>query len=418
VNRQGDPAVTEREAFLQAIREAPDDDATRLIFADWLDERNDPLGAFIRLQYELEPLWYRYDDERVNELLEREKKMIAEHQAALLGPLADLPHELQLQPRFRRGLVEVVSLPVQTFLDHSEELMHWCPALREVTLFQVRGRGADLARSPHLNGPTQITLADWLTAEDAQALATSSHLGGLQTLEVWLGGRHELAVCRAFASSSALTGLRELRLVQLRGGVTAGGFAEELDARADGLAVEADRLRGQPIIHVHRPFQRLFPLRVGKLRHLLFAGRLADARQAIVAIDMRKDLVMVVFDSEGNATNVQRHSLGDVLVRHPGYPFQDYHEKELLKYLRREFGFELALIHVKEFSTDEGLAVHLFPRHNIEILENLDDPQSDIDDEFRITAGSRIHCWLESGYFVIDWGKNYWAGPDGTVHSS
>jgi uncharacterized protein (TIGR02996 family) len=28
-------------AFLQAIRDRPDDDALRLIYADWLDERGD-----------------------------------------------------------------------------------------------------------------------------------------------------------------------------------------------------------------------------------------------------------------------------------------------------------------------------------------------------------------------------------------
>ena len=39
------------DAFLQAIRDAPDDDAPRLIYADWLDERGDPRGEFIRVQW-------------------------------------------------------------------------------------------------------------------------------------------------------------------------------------------------------------------------------------------------------------------------------------------------------------------------------------------------------------------------------
>ncbi len=42
--------MTEREAFLKAIREAPDDDDLRLVFADWLEENGDPQRAqFIRL---------------------------------------------------------------------------------------------------------------------------------------------------------------------------------------------------------------------------------------------------------------------------------------------------------------------------------------------------------------------------------
>jgi uncharacterized protein (TIGR02996 family) len=46
--------MTQDEAFLQAIREAPDDDAPRLVYADWLDENGQPERAdFIRYQIEL-----------------------------------------------------------------------------------------------------------------------------------------------------------------------------------------------------------------------------------------------------------------------------------------------------------------------------------------------------------------------------
>jgi uncharacterized protein (TIGR02996 family) len=44
----------DRDALLRAIIENPDDDAPRLIYADWLDEHGDPDRAtFIRLQCEL-----------------------------------------------------------------------------------------------------------------------------------------------------------------------------------------------------------------------------------------------------------------------------------------------------------------------------------------------------------------------------
>ena len=46
--------MSEREAFLASIRAAPEDDAPRLVYADWLDERGEPLLAeFIRLQIAL-----------------------------------------------------------------------------------------------------------------------------------------------------------------------------------------------------------------------------------------------------------------------------------------------------------------------------------------------------------------------------
>lgn len=45
--------MTEDEAFVAAIRAQPTDDTLRLVYADWLDERDDPRGAFVRLEYRL-----------------------------------------------------------------------------------------------------------------------------------------------------------------------------------------------------------------------------------------------------------------------------------------------------------------------------------------------------------------------------
>lgn len=41
--------MSDEAAFLKAIRTNPNDDTTRLVYADWLDERGDPRGAFVRL---------------------------------------------------------------------------------------------------------------------------------------------------------------------------------------------------------------------------------------------------------------------------------------------------------------------------------------------------------------------------------
>lgn len=45
--------ANEEDALLAAIVAAPDDDAPRLVYADWLQERGDARGEFIRLQIEL-----------------------------------------------------------------------------------------------------------------------------------------------------------------------------------------------------------------------------------------------------------------------------------------------------------------------------------------------------------------------------
>lgn len=43
----------DEEAFLGAISAAPDDGTVRLVYADWLEERNDPRAEFVRLQVRL-----------------------------------------------------------------------------------------------------------------------------------------------------------------------------------------------------------------------------------------------------------------------------------------------------------------------------------------------------------------------------
>ena len=43
----------EREALLQTIAEKPEDDAPRLVFADWLEEHGEPMAELVRLQAQL-----------------------------------------------------------------------------------------------------------------------------------------------------------------------------------------------------------------------------------------------------------------------------------------------------------------------------------------------------------------------------
>jgi uncharacterized protein (TIGR02996 family) len=52
-NRIALPLLAE-EAFVRAIQEEPDDDAPRRMYADWLEEHNDPRGEYLRLLARLE----------------------------------------------------------------------------------------------------------------------------------------------------------------------------------------------------------------------------------------------------------------------------------------------------------------------------------------------------------------------------
>src|SRR5687768_7933754 len=103
--------------FLREIIAAPDDDAPRLIYADWLDEHGDPRGEFIRVQCEKDRRpWH---DARYIELEEREQAILAVHNGKWTKELprakdcswgidfANFSHQLVWKNvLFRRGLAE------------------------------------------------------------------------------------------------------------------------------------------------------------------------------------------------------------------------------------------------------------------------------------------------------------------------
>src|SRR5262245_46053167 len=97
----------EAQAFLDDIVANPDDDAPRLVYADWLDEHGDPHRAeFIRAQCERARL--DADDPRADRLLRRERALLKAHGADWTG----LPQGTGVAGELRRGFVGHVTLPV------------------------------------------------------------------------------------------------------------------------------------------------------------------------------------------------------------------------------------------------------------------------------------------------------------------
>jgi uncharacterized protein (TIGR02996 family) len=411
-------AVSETPDWLGAIRASPEDDAVRLVYADWLEEHGEAARAeFIRVQCALASA-EGLDERRAKALQLREKELLREHRDAWLGPLAPLADDWAQQThlRFRRGLIEAASLPAAVLLGHAADLKRHCPALRAATLFRVRGRGEEVARCPVLGQLTTLEVADWMTGADAQALAASPHLHGLETFRVWLGGRHDEDVCAGVARPRALRSLRELQLVQVYGGVRAGDAAEELRARADRLAAAVNRRLRRKVARVERPFERLFPIR--ECSGGLHAGHLPGQRQGLFAFQYHGRYVIAAqFDSEGNLIEAERRNLVGTLVPE-GFRghWAHEHQPELRDYLRREFGFRPGLIHVKEFMTEWGLAVYLW--HDTEVLENPDAWAEDPEPDEVGAEPPDLIDWMEGGNFVILFGNDNWAGPDGQIHTT
>src|SRR5258708_7552476 len=64
---------SEEDPFILAILGAPEDEAPRLIYADWLEERGDLRGAYLRLDCQLAAL--TEDDPRFDELVIRFREL-------------------------------------------------------------------------------------------------------------------------------------------------------------------------------------------------------------------------------------------------------------------------------------------------------------------------------------------------------
>ena len=92
--------------FLRAICEDPDDDAHRLIYADWLDDHGDADRAeFIRLQCALALL-----DDEDEAMTTREAELWQQHGETWRAELPVLP-KVNWGNTFRRGFVDAVSIP-------------------------------------------------------------------------------------------------------------------------------------------------------------------------------------------------------------------------------------------------------------------------------------------------------------------
>lgn len=111
--------------FIQALREDPQDDDTRLIFADWLEEQGDPRGEFFRVQQELAngvP-----DLDRRRRLHARSRELLDAHGSQWLGPLRSLCESI-----FWRKGQPYVTLSARSLIRSS--VLKQAPALFERSL--------------------------------------------------------------------------------------------------------------------------------------------------------------------------------------------------------------------------------------------------------------------------------------------
>jgi uncharacterized protein (TIGR02996 family) len=192
------------DGFLQAVLEDPDDDAPRLVYADWLEERGEPRGEFIRTDCALARL--AADDPRRPALEERRRQLLAEHGDAWLGPLRGLAYGWG----FRRGFVEEVTADARHFHQHADAF--FTAPLRLVRLLHAGGVIQSLAECRHLRRLRALHLTDNnLGNRGLSTLLASPSLGGLTTLRLGNNGLTDTGAV-LLANASNLAGLEVLNL--------------------------------------------------------------------------------------------------------------------------------------------------------------------------------------------------------------
>jgi uncharacterized protein (TIGR02996 family) len=230
--------VSHDQAFLDDIIAHPADDAPRLIYADWLQDHDQPHRAeFIRLQCRLATL--PEDDPDRFALEERETQLLLVHSKTWRP---DLPKWGRTGEEFplHRGFLGGVSITATAFLKHGATLAAALP-LQQVQLRNLSSRAAEIAASPLLARLQELEFHDLqVSAKTLRDLGASPHLGALERLS-FQGGELSEQAARALAGWPVLHRLRRLQLPML------GEQALEVLAGTGRLtALERLELKGRP----------------------------------------------------------------------------------------------------------------------------------------------------------------------------
>jgi uncharacterized protein (TIGR02996 family) len=209
--------------LLQAIRDSPDDDGPRLVYADWLLEQENPQGELIQIQCQLEQL---PAEDVPAELRERESFLLQE----VIGELpedwepvrwAPLEHGWVRHPswgrfQFQRGLLSTAVMDAVALEHHGSKVFQQLPALNRLSL--------------HCGWSDQLPSLD-------RALQKLPELVQVLELELSLPfGRGLSSLYETLALHPAIPALRHLKL-ELRAESARPGLGDEaFAALASGLS--------------------------------------------------------------------------------------------------------------------------------------------------------------------------------------
>jgi hypothetical protein len=162
---------------------------------------------------------------------------------------------------------------------------------------------------------------------------------------------------------------------------------------------------------------RLFPI-VGEPARDFYAGSLPEGCQALITLVLPREMVLAVFDTDGNLLEVIRRTLPSPPVRSECEGYFSVDDAAFMAYLKEQFDFSPGMIRVKEFQLPRGeLAVYHRPRLYQEFLKNPEGPEFNDDD--RRDLPTVISEWDRSDLFVLEVGPcDFWLDQTGEVIAS
>jgi uncharacterized protein (TIGR02996 family) len=195
----------DRQALIDAIRDEPDNERLRLVYADWLEDSGDPQRAeYVRLCYELagldagDPHAVQLASRRARLFVANKKKWGAGLPSLVLAELASsglVQHFEAKASSFLKCADRLGGEPVRTVKltnasKHVKKLAA-CAALADVRELILHQSDLDeaavraLAESPHLKRLHTLRLVSCgVTAPEAAALAAAPWLANLRTLDL------------------------------------------------------------------------------------------------------------------------------------------------------------------------------------------------------------------------------------------
>jgi uncharacterized protein (TIGR02996 family) len=229
---------SEVEAFLKQIRAYPDDDAPRLIFADWLEDQattnhtrsraanaqgtewSPDRGRFIRIQIalarlreeaarETELTGLSKSDRALQEFEKEEQALEKKYIAEWIAPFQGLGPPTGQE--FHRGFVEKLNIDAKDLVRHEHALFSASP-LRHICLMNVGDCLPGVFRCSYLTRLSALTINhSRIGIPLARAIANAEHLAGLKKLHLTINNFDDDAI-QHLVGSPILANLEELDL--------------------------------------------------------------------------------------------------------------------------------------------------------------------------------------------------------------